>query len=168
MKNHSVWLATTLSSRVDEGAALADLALGASEGLHFTELGEGERELRAPVVDVGCILLHIGLRAGVPVQARVNAQQALLGHQVHVVVVVEQHGRLLVVTEVCEVHGVRCAGLHGAPVLQQLRKAGVHLRVNGGVDPLSEALTMCPSDGVRTYNTCINGLMGNYCTHLLL
>ena len=132
------------------------MALGASEGLHFSELGEGERELRAPVVDVGRKLLHIGLRAGVPVQARVDAQQALLGHQVHVVVVVEQHGRLLVVTEVCEVHGVRCAGLHGAPVLQQIRKVGVHLRVDSGVEPLPEALTMCPSDGVRTFTTCID------------
>ena len=141
------------------------MALGASEGLHFTELGEGERELLAPVVDVGRVLLHIGLGAGVPVQARVDAQQALLGHQVHVVVVVEQHGRLLVVPEVCEVHRVRGAGLHGAPVLQQVGEGGVHVRVHSGVDPLPEALTMCPSDGVRTYDTCMHQFINAQLLH---
>jgi len=118
----------------------------------LTQNGEAFREVLMPQIIVLGVRFHIRLGSRVPSDLGVDVQQALVGHQVDVVVVVESHGRLLVVAEVREVHGLPSRFLLRTPVLEHVGEHGVHLRIHGGVDPLLEGHTVCSSNCVSSWN----------------
>lgn len=128
-------------------APFSDLALRARERLVPAQLGESSSELRAPVIDIRGVLYDERTRPGVHGEFGIDPHETLLGQQVDVVVVVEQHRRLLVVPEVREVDRGRVLR---ASVPQHVRECWVQVGVYGWVDPLVEALTVRSSNGVST------------------
>ena len=70
--------------------------------------------------------------------------------------VVKEHGRLLVIAEVGEVHRLRGRiFLERASVSEHLVERGIHFGVDRGIDSLLERNAVCPSDGVSSaHDSC--------------